>query len=78
MNTTGNQPTELNQLLTLLKDNYNVSDAVIVSQQLQEVNQSVEKMEHIEDINVLVTSIISGMQFEHLSSDHMIEIYNNL
>lgn len=78
VNTTGSQPTELNQLLTLLKDNYNVSDAVIVSQQLQEVNQSVEKMEHIEDINVLVTSIISGMQFEHLSSDHLIEIYNNL
>ena len=78
VNNLGSTPSQLNEVLSVLKEKYNVSDAVFVSQQLQEENQSVEKMEHISDINVLITSLISAMTFEHLSNDRLISIYQNL
>ena len=78
INNLGSTPSQLNEVLNILKEKYNVSDAVFVSEQLQEENQSVEKMEHISDINILITSLISSMSFEHLSTDRMISIYQGL
>lgn len=72
------QPSQMNDLLNALKEQRNVSDATFVSPELQEENQSVEKLEHIDDINVLITTLISGMKFENLDTNKLIDIYNSL
>lgn len=78
VNDIGAQPSELNEVLDVLNKQYGISDAHIVAPELKEETQTVEKMEHIEDINVLITSIISQMSFENLSTEKLIEIYNSL
>ena len=78
VNDAGLLPTDLNTLIGKVQDAFGITDISVVSPKLVQTNESTEKLEHIDDINVLVTKTISSMQFENLSTDKLVEIYNSL
>ena len=78
VNDAGLLPTDLNTLIGKVQDAFGITDISVVSPKLVQSNESTEKLEHIDDINVLVTKTISSMQFENLSTDKLVEIYNSL
>lgn len=78
INDVGLLQTNLASLVEKLQDVFGISDISVVSEKLMPTQENKEKLEHIDDINVLVTSTISSMKFDNLSTDKIIEIYNSL
>jgi len=78
VNDAGLMPTDLNTLIERIQTAFGITDISVVSPKLVSTGENTETLEHIDDINVLVSETIKAMQFENLSTDTMIEIYNSL
>ena len=74
------KPLDLNKLTEQLEQIPSIKDCMVYPNELSLVKEAVDeaKIENIENIDTLITELLSSMDMENINSNDLVNLYRNL